>query len=318
MKEKIVKRLGVSLVFLAGFCSCGGANSTGQPSDSSVTQELADSQEDKPLPDIETELVCFYDRPEIDIPKIEGILKKSHGISDLNNRIVAITQEFIGTPYGGGTLNIPKDEQLYVSTSKVDCIIFVEMVMAMAKASEKDNAGITDFESRLRSLRYRNGQIDGYPSRLHYLSDWAIDNERRGNLMEITSQSPFSQQRSKTIDYMTTHRDLYPALSNDSIFDAIKETEVPLKDLKFSIIPASKVNLAAEGFLKSGDIVAIVTDKESLDVSHVGIVNMKGNIPYLIHASSKYKKVVNDTVSLKDYLQRQKSPGIRIFRTSPD
>lgn len=295
-----------TLILALNCCSSGSGGHT------------ADSREDSGSEQRLEEAVraadVFFNDSAADVAKIEAVLAKVKEIPDVNGRIVAATQEFIGTPYIGGTLNLPKREQLYLNTTGVDCSTFVETVIALAMASGTDHPDIDTFLGRLQSIRYRDGKIDGYPSRLHYISDWAIDNARRGNFREITPDYPHSEKRVKTIDYMTANRSQYRALADEAVYEAIKRHETPLKNLHFSIIPTAQVENAASSFLKSGDIVAIVTDKPGLDVSHVGVVNIKNGIPYLIHASSKYKKVVNDTVPLKTYLQRRKSPGLRVFR----
>lgn len=300
----------VTLLLSLNFYSCANTNS-----------QLASSQADE-RPAEKSEVSSekentYFNNEEQDIAKIEDVLTRVRNIDDINRRVVAITQEFVGVPYVGFTLNIPPEEQLYVNTTGVDCSTFVETVIALALASGKDNPGIDDYLKILRSLRYRNGRIDGFPSRLHYTSEWALDNGRRGNFKEISGDYDLSESQVKTIDFMTHNRDLYPAMKDDIVFEAIKENEKPLKNLKFSYIPAAVVDKAAKSFLKSGDIVAIVTNKAGLDVSHVAVLDIRDGIPYLIHASSKYKKVVNDTVPLKDYLKKQGSPGIRVFRLTP-
>lgn len=295
----------ISLILALNFCSSAESNRSG------------DAESDKTsacLTSYQSHGEAFFNDEHKDTRKIQSIIKKVKGIKDINERIIAIAQEFIGTPYVGNTLNIPDNEQLYVNTGALDCTTFVETVISLAKACEYDNPDIDDYLRNLQSIRYHDGKIDGYPSRLHYISEWSIDNGRRGNFSEITAQCPLAVDKVKTVDFMTRNRHLYPALADDTVFEAIKRNEKPLKDLHYSIIPTSQVDKVAKDFLKSGDIVAIETTKTGLDVSHVGVINIKKGVPYLIHASSKYKKVINDTMPLKEYLRKQGSPGIRVFR----
>jgi len=42
--------------------------------------------------------------------------------------------------------------------------------------------------AQLQLVRYRGGIIDGYPSRLHYTTDYWYDNERKGVLKVVTRQ----------------------------------------------------------------------------------------------------------------------------------
>lgn len=296
------------MLLLALNCCSSAANSEGKP-DSDNSGTFTETSK--------VSSVYFNDKKR-DTEKIENVLGKIKGIRDTNERIIAITREFIGVPYVGFTLNMPIEEQLYVNTEGMDCTTFVETVMALAMAADRDNPEIKYFLDKLKSIRYRNGEIDGFPSRLHYISDWAIDNAHRGNFKEITFGYDLSEKRVKTIDFMTNNRHLYPAMKEEAIYEAIKASEKPLKNLQYWLIPTSQVEKAAKNYLKSGDIVGIVTNKAGLDVSHVGVLRIEKGIPYLTHASSKYKKVVQDTTPLKDYLQKQKSPGIRVFRlTSP-
>ena len=37
-----------------------------------------------------------------------------------------------------------------------------------------------DYKAQLQFIRYRNGIINGYPSRLHYTTDYWFDNEKKG------------------------------------------------------------------------------------------------------------------------------------------
>ena len=84
---------------------------------------------------------------------------------------------FLGTPYAGGTLeHVP--EILTVNLHETDCILLVETCTAMTLLlKECTDGGIPSFEdfcAMLRTLRYRDGITDGYPSRLHYTSEWLL------------------------------------------------------------------------------------------------------------------------------------------------
>ena len=65
----------------------------------------------------------------------------------------------------------------------------------------------------------------------------------------------------------------------------------------------------------TGDIISIITNKDGLDTSHVGIVFWDQGKLHLMHASSLQKKVVMDEKTFYDYSQAQKSHlGIRVYR----
>ena len=57
------------------------------------------------------------------------------------------------------------------------------------------------------------------------------------------------------------------------------------------IISQPKENVEKiENELKNGDLVAIVTDKPGIIISHVAMVTYVNNIPHLTHASSTLKQ----------------------------
>ena len=67
--------------------------------------------------------------------------------------------------------------------------------------------------------------------------------------------------------------------------------------------------------LESGDFVALVTKVDGLDVTHMGIIEKKGNDIYLLDASSNGGKVQLETEDMMEMLRRQRSNlGIRVFR----
>lgn len=92
--------------------------------------------------------------------------------------------------------------------------------------------------------------------------------------------------------------------------------ESELNDGSFSYIPKRMLNNQnLLDFIKSGDIIAIVTRKKGLDIAHVGFAIWINEKFHLLHASSLKKKVVLDTKTLFDYsLENRSNLGIRVFR----
>lgn len=95
---------------------------------------------------------------------------------------------FLKTPYVAHTLEVNEEEKLVVNFDEVDCTTFVEYVLALALSPVKngtiDNA---DYARTLQSIRYRDGKIDGYTSRLHYIADWVNNGVRHGFMEDITA-----------------------------------------------------------------------------------------------------------------------------------
>ena len=225
-------------------------------------------------------------------------------------------KSFTGTPYKGGTLDAGLNESLMVRTDSLDCTTYVEIVLALYLSSLKDNIGYGGFKDALQLIRYRNGVINGYTSRLHYFSDWVANNEKKGILYEVTSRSNHSQ-RHFSINYMTKHSGLYRRLKEDSL--SVNEmlcVEEKWKNYDMSYIPKELLKEHHNNIdICNGDILALTTNIDGLDVLHLGFaVWVDGNI-HLLHASSLYGRVVLDPMSLYEYLKdRKKHTGIRVIR----
>ena len=100
----------------------------------------------------------------------------------------SIARMFLGTPYVASTLEI-EPERVTVNTDGMDCTTFVDNVLALARTVMEGRSDWRDFIYNLEWMRYRQGRVNGWPSRLHYISDWIVDNVGRGNIKEITSLS---------------------------------------------------------------------------------------------------------------------------------
>jgi cell wall-associated NlpC family hydrolase len=199
--------------------------------------------------------------------------------------IQAIANQFIGTPYQAGLLDKSKVETIVISLNKFDCVLFVETVLAMARGIAVQDYSYETFRDRIIDQRYQNGQLNGYCSRLHYLSGWIDDNQKRGTVENIT-ENLGGVPLNKQLNYMSTHRQSYPQLVNNDVnYQCIREMEAKLNHLSINYVPTSRIPQIYDR-LQPGDIIGIATDIPGLDVTHTGLVYRQtdGNIG-LIHAS---------------------------------
>lgn len=252
-----------------------------------------------------------------DTSTITRILIKATDLcaSNPNQLVEFIGREFIGTPYKAGTLE-GSPEALTVNLEEMDCTTFMETVVALALTVENHRCSWIDFLDMLETIRYRNGYADGYASRLHYISDWVITNTHRGYIKDVTDRIPQSDVQIKTLDFMSRNRSKYPALSDSATFEGIKNMEVGYRSHRFPYIKSARLSSKPIiNALKGGDIVALTTKTNGLDVSHVGILVIEKDGPHLLHASSKEGKVVIDKLPLTEYMRKaHQLTGIRVLR----
>lgn len=259
-----------------------------------------------------------YHDEATDTTRINRLLDKARQahLATPSHRVAFFAQEFLGTPYVGHTLE-GYPEQLTINTSQLDCTTLVESIIALAQCDSMSHATHHDYVTHLRNIRYRDGMVAGYASRLHYVSDWIHNNTCRGNLVEVTHTCEWAQETSKTINYISTHAHAYPALKKcNSELSDIKLIEQNYTPHRYAYIPKKHLNRKEVlGWLQSGDILLITTSVQGLDVSHMGIIVEVDGEKKLLHASAQQLKVILEKRSLYDYLMAHNSmTGLRVVR----
>ena len=252
-----------------------------------------------------------------DTTVINQLLAKGYesNITDANALVEFYARQLLGTPYVAHTLE-GDEEMLTINIHELDCLTFIETLYALTRATLEQRYSWRDFAANIENVRYRGGKMGDYSSRIHYMSEWIIDNNMRGNLKEITPDLPHADYMIKNIDYMTKHPDQYRQLKDDSVMvEKIRRYE--LRNHRYPYLKRSWLNdKGVKAALRSGDFVSLVTKMEGLDVSHNGIiiVDEKGD-PYLLDASMSGGKVMLEAKPLFKYLERSKSNiGIRVYR----
>lgn len=238
------------------------------------------------------------------------------GAATPNERVAFFAQEFLGTPYGAHTLEV-EPEMLTVRLDSIDCTTFVETVLALAQTAGERRHSWRDFVYNLQRLRYRGGVVDGYPSRLHYIADWASDNIHRGNVSDACRVFPKTTYMVKNIDFMTRNRSRYPALADSANFQRIKSIESGYRNHRFPYIKSNDTGAReVRAAFRSGDAVALVSNLPGLDISHLGIIiKDEAGIPHLLHASYSGGKVQYETRPLDEFLRKNRRfLGVRVFR----
>ncbi len=239
--------------------------------------------------------------------------------SSMASNLVTVGRGFLGTPYVAGVLDKylfqkTGPEALVVNLRQLDCVTFVEAATAIC-AVKKDTqlADYQRFKSILTSLRYRDGIVDGYASRLHYFSEW-LDQQKKAGRLEIITEQLGGQKMRKKIAYMTAHRKFYKGLESEKNFEKMFLVERRLSARELFWIPKQRVSFI-EKHLKDGDLIAITSSKDDLDLAHEGFAVWQNGRVHLLHASFDLKKVVISERPLAEYLaQNSGQSGIMVAR----
>ena len=228
-------------------------------------------------------------------------------------------RQFHGIPYVAHTLEVNDQEQLVVNARELDCTTLVETVTALTLCVQQEKRQWDDYLQMLRTLRYRQGVLDGYPSRLHYFTDWILDKQQMGLVSEIQQPNPpFTAVQRVSADFMSQHPNYYKALkTNPSLVKEIRQQEQKLTGKMFRYIPKQEVRNTKlmRKTVRNGDIIAITCNKKGLEIAHLGFAVWQKDGLHLLNASQLHHKVVTEPMTLRQYLGKHKThTGIRVIR----
>ncbi len=190
---------------------------------------------------------------------------------------------------------------LSTSLQYLDCMTYVEHVLALTYAERPDYTGA--FLPRLIDIMFDAG---GAPLvnhlRNHFTSHWAEVNARKGYLVDIAREHPLAVTRTLTLNRVGANRTFYVA-------DRFMIASAPTT---FWYVPLAVV-LARQAPLMPGDIVALVCDKEGLDVTHMGFFMETQGKAVLRHASLTRNRVTDE--DFYAYMAKRKGlTGLMILR----
>ncbi len=239
---------------------------------------------------------------EMSRPEIAGVLRDLHDAHpDLADRIGAVSERFLGTPYRLGPLgegsSADFDRDPLFSFKEADCTTFIEHVMALSLKRR-----LPDAMDALTAIRYQGGRV-GYLTRNHFPEvDWIPNNKAAGFLEDITREiagektgqavKVISKRRwyeSKTIDDLAGFSGLAPK-EKEARLKRLRVAGVELKDETASVayLPMELLPEAL-GRIPSGTIANLVRedagDKPVL-ISHQALLIRKDGGVVVRHAAS--------------------------------
>ncbi len=274
---------------------------------------------------IKTLLILFFFQTfsqnsdvQICTQKFEFAVSKNLSQRPINEVIVEIGKTFLGTPYGEYTLEKNETENLVINLQALDCVTFYENCITLARCIKMNNSTFEEYKKQLQYIRYRNGKIDGYSSRLHYTTDYFFENEKKGVLKIVTDEifpKKAVKEISNTINFMTTHRESYKQLKDENEYQKILAIEKEINKRTLYFLPKAKIS-QYEKNIQTGDIIGITTSIEGMDISHTGIaVKEKNGSAHFLHASTNKREVQLTKETLHQYLgNNKKHTGIIVAR----
>lgn len=230
--------------------------------------------------------------------------------------VARLGRTFVGTTYTPQTLEVDGPERLVVNLRELDCVTFVESTLAMSRLIRDGRFDDYDgYKRELARIRYRGGEIDGYPSRLHYFSDWIADGEAKGLVRDVTAALG-GVPDGEPVDFMSTHAEAYRQLADAANLEAIRAIEARVSARPRHFVPESRIADAAPG-IRNGDIIAATSTIEGLDVTHTGIaIRVDGRL-HLLHAPLVGKSVEISKLPLAErILDIDGQDGIMVARPS--
>ncbi len=255
------------------------------------------------------------DYTKADSAKVVALLK----LKPKGNDVLFYARQFKGIPYVAATLEKHDPEQLVVNLSQLDCTTLVETTLALTMTQRQGKSNFTDYCNNLMYIRYWDGMMNGYLSRLHYFSWWMHNNIDKGIVELVNDKKHFTSVINVQNHYMSQHPDKYKYLKlHPEWVDSIATLEEKYNGPDGRYLPQSKTLLSKDELssIHDGDIVAIVTKKDGIDYSHLGFaVWGKDKKLHLLNASSIHHKVVEEPKTLYQYLKEHPSSiGIRLLR----
>ena len=272
----------------------------------------AQKTESKSDHQIELSEISYTER---DAEIFADILSKYKDDSDkpIATLVPEIGKYFIGNEYVAHTLEVNEEEKLIINLRELDCTTYAENLLALARTLKSENQTFEQFASEIKKIRYRNGDLDGYPSRLHYFSDWIYNNQE--NELVSTPADSFGAPFTNNVSFMSSNPDSYKYLKqNPDYISIIEQQETEINGKNYYFLP--KENIAEyEHLLKEGDIIGLTTSIDGLDVAHVGVLVEQNGKLRLLHASQSNLKVEISDEPISSFLKpNSKNTGIMIAR----
>lgn len=229
-------------------------------------------------------------------------------VKGFDARLEYFSRMLMKTPYGLGMMGeghidaVEPKPMVYLDS--VDCVTYVEHVLAMVNATSEDS-----LFNVLQRIRYTDGKI-GYRTRKHYMIvDW-VGEGKFARTLPVADDTVMERTIAKN-EFFKSKKMKYLVDGNPAADPKVQIRYLPYEKARKWAKETRSDTLRVIG-------AAFISKAEKYDASHTGFVVFKpGEAPRLRHASSLRKQVVD--MSLSDYLDSRKGklPGITLFEFVP-
>ncbi len=201
--------------------------------------------------------------------------------------------ELKGTPYVGFTLELSKDvEYCVVNLKGLDCVTFFEDSLCLARMIKRGKSTPQDLIREVQFTRYRGGRMGDFTTRLHYTTDWFVDNQAKGIVKILTPDLPGAKPFTQRVGIMSQHPENYRQLvAHPELLRNIRLAEDRINARTLMYLPMDKLQ-AAEPLLQTGDIVGVATTEKGIDIAHTGLcIKDEQGVVHFMDASSSRRNM---------------------------
>jgi hypothetical protein len=218
--------------------------------------------------------------------RVKQLLSEGKSFRSTASRIEVFSRRLLGRPYTPNPLigSAEMPEVFTVSLDGLDCVTYVELVLALSRSSTVDG-----FVKSLRQIRYENGRV-AWDRRNHYMTGWIRSNTRAGFVRRIAPAGVSAVAKVRTLDGLTG---------------------LPPVRVRFECVPKPSVAKLIR-YMKTGDLIFFASTRKHHDVFHCGIIVREGERTLLRHASRSRSVVVQQ--DLDEFLRANRMAGVIAVR----
>lgn len=236
--------------------------------------------------------------------QMSQVLAGAQKVPRLEDRLTAVSDPFVGTPYalgnmGEGPDGDGRDTDPRFNVASADCTTFVEHALAFALSAD-----LTAARKRLDRIRYVDGKV-GYGSRRHWPeAQWVPGLIADGYLVDVTRLLAGADAKVEQARVTLTPQAFEKSAHKASM--PLTVAELPQGTFDVPYVRLAEVTRLA-GRLDNGLVVNVVKAPRAdllVRISHQGLVVRKHGKVFVRHASSVGPKAVMDE-PLADFVKRQ-------------